>query len=64
MVFFSDILRSVVEVKEVNFDKEFERFLNEVEGVPRMWHSGEQIEWAKGLAKHFFELGLKAQKGE
>ena len=57
-----------LEVKEVDFEKEFKRFLNEVEGVPRMWHSGEQIEWAKDLAKHFLELGMsvsnKAQKGE
>ena len=53
-----------LEVKEVDFEKEFNRFLNEVEGVPRMWHSDEQIEWAKDLAKHFFELGLKAQNKE
>ncbi len=51
------------ETKEVDLDKEFEWFLDEVEGVPRMWHSDEQIEWAKDIAKHFYELGL-AQKGE
>jgi len=51
-----------LEVKEVDLDKEFEWFLDEVEGVPRMWHSDEQIEWAKDIAKHFFELGIKARK--
>ena len=50
--------------KEVDLEKEFESFLDNIEGVPRMWHSDEQIEWAKDIAKHFFELGLMAQKGE
>lgn len=67
LVLVRDLI-DTLEVKEVDFEKEFKRFLNEVEGVPRMWHSGEQIEWAKDLAKHFFELGMsvsnKAQKGE
>lgn len=49
-----------IEVKEVDLDKEFESFLDNIEGVPRMWHSDEQIEWAKDIAQHFFELGLKA----
>ena len=53
-----------LEVKEVDLEKEFESFLDNIEGVPRMWHSDEQIEWAKDIAKHFFELGLKTQKGE
>ena len=53
-----------LEVKEMDLDKEFEQFLDEVEGVPRMWHSDEQIEWAKDIAKHFYELGLKTLKGE
>ena len=53
-----------LETKEVDLDKEFEWFLDEVEGVPRMWHPDEQIEWAKDIAKHFYELGLKTQKGE
>ena len=61
-----DILQYIntLEVKEENLEKEFESFLDNIEGVPRMWHSDEQIEWAKDIAKHFFELGLKAQKGE
>ncbi len=50
-------------MKDVDLEKEFEWFLDEVEDVPRMWHSDEQIEWAKDIAKHFYELGL-AQKGE
>ena len=53
-----------LEVKEVDLEEEVESFLDNIEGVPRMWHSDEQIEWAKDIAKHFFELGLKAQKGE
>ncbi len=57
-------LFDTLEVKEIDLDKEFEDFLDNVEGVPRMWHSDEQIEWAKDIAKHFFELGLKTQKGE
>ena len=59
-----DILQFInaLEVKEVDLEKEFESFLDNIEGVPRMWHSDEQIEWAKDIAKHFFELGLKAQK--
>lgn len=50
--------------KEVCLEKEFESFLDNIEGVPRMWRSDEQIKWAKDIAKHFFELGLKIQKGD
>ena len=50
-----------LEVKEVDLESEFNSFLDNKEGHPRMWHSDEQIEWAKNIAKHFFELGLKAQ---
>ena len=50
------------EQPEVDLEKEFNNFLDSVEGVPRMWHSDEQIEWAKSIAKHFFELGLIARK--
>jgi len=57
-------LLDVIEVKEADLDKEFECFLDKVEGVPHAWHTDEQIEWAKDIAKHFFELGLKLQKGE
>lgn len=53
-----------LEVKEVDLEKEFKNFLDNVEGMPQMWHSDEQIEWTKDIAKYFFELGLKAQKGE
>lgn len=55
-------LFDTLEVKEIDLDKEFNDFLDNVEGVPRMWHSDEQIEWAKDIAKHFFELGLNANK--
>ena len=36
-----------------DLEVEFNRFLDEVEGVPRMWHSEEQIEWAMDVARHF-----------
>lgn len=58
LLYFLDTL----EVKEVDLEKEFETFLDNIEGVPRMWHSDEQIEWAKDIAKHFFELGLNTRK--
>ena len=53
-----------LEVKEVDLKKEFEDYLNNVEGQPRIWHSDEQIEWAKNIACHFYGLGLKARKEE
>jgi len=34
-------------------EKEFNRFLDNVEGTPRMWHSDEQMEWALDIARHF-----------
>ena len=52
------------EQPEVDLEKEFNNFLDNVEGVPRMWHSNEQIEWVKEIAKHFYELGLNARKEE
>jgi len=33
--------------------EEFNRFLNNVEGMPRMWHPDEQLEWGKDIARHF-----------
>ena len=51
-------LVNTLEVKDVDLEKEFESFLDNIEGVPRMWHSDEQIVWAKDIAKHFFKLGL------
>lgn len=57
-------LCDTLEVKEVDLEKDFNDFLDNVEGMPPMWHSDEQIEWGKDIAKHFFELGIKAQKGE
>ena len=55
--YFLDFL-DILEVKEVDLEKELKSFLDNIEGVPRMWHSDEQIEWAKDIAKHFFELGM------
>ena len=36
-----------------DLEVEFNRFLDEMEGVPRMWHSDEQTEWALNIARHF-----------
>ena len=51
---------NTLEVKEVNFDKEYDEYVEEdpvynklVNGIV-----------GKSIAKHFFELGLKAQKRE
>lgn len=53
---------TIVEQPEVDLEKEFNNYIDSVEGVPRMYHSDEQIVWAKSIAKHFFELGLNARK--
>lgn len=37
-----------------DLEEEFNRFLDE-EGVPRMWHSDEQMEWGMDIARHFAE---------
>lgn len=36
-----------------DLEVEFNHFLDEVEGLPRMWHSEEQMEWAMDIARHF-----------
>lgn len=61
-----DLLSSfdTLKVKEVDLEKEFNNFLDSVEGVPRIWHSDEQIGWGKDIAKHFFELGIITKKEE
>lgn len=41
------------ETASEDFEKEFNRFLDDVEGVPRMWHSDEQMEWGMDIARHF-----------
>ena len=51
-------------MKKVDLEKEFKDFLDNIKGMPRMWHSDEQIEWGKDIAKHFFELGLNVKKEE
>lgn len=56
-----DFINSL-EMKEVDLDKEFNNFLDNVEGVPRMWRSPEQIEWGRDIAKYFFELGTKLKQ--
>lgn len=44
------------EQPELDLDKEFNDFLDNVEGMPRMWHSDEQLEWGKDIARHFYSL--------
>lgn len=56
---FLDFVNSL-EVTEVDLEKEFRSFLDDIEGMPRMWHSDEQLEFGLDIAKHFFELGLRA----
>lgn len=46
-----------LEVREVDLEKEFENYMDKYNGV---WVDSDYIRFAK----HFFELGLKAQKGE
>ena len=57
-----------LEVKEVDLEKEIKDYIHALPhaktGVPNgwrlSWHEDKVIE----IAKHFYELGLKAQKGE
>ena len=57
-----------LDVKEVNLD--FQRFVKEMDIVFALPSSEtknteeEPLNWEYAIAKHFFELGLKAQKGE
>lgn len=49
-----DYLQRKLDKKPVgDLDNEFNRFLDDVEGMPRMWHSDEQLEWGKDIARHF-----------
>ena len=50
---------NTLEVKEVDLEKSISDWL--FEGLP---NNEEEIDYIKETAKHFFELGLKAQKGE
>ena len=55
------ILSSIdtLEVKEVNLDKEIESYFKGFGKFPSVG-----IDDCIDIAKHFYELGLKAQKGE
>ena len=61
-----DIVRKIIdiintlEVKEVNLNEEIERFVKSEE----FQKASGTIRVTDLLTKHFFELGLKAQKGE
>lgn len=62
------IRKDALEVKEVDLD--FQRFAKEMDAVFDLPSSEtenteeEPLNWEYAIAKHFFELGLKAQKGE
>ena len=64
--FLRDEFIDTLEVKEVDLEKEIKEIqrkyktIDEYEGYPSHIYSN-GIEW---IAKHFFELGLKTQKGE
>jgi len=68
----SDVLHDLeafidtLETKEVDLEKELESFF--YPHVPWGDYSDHEkediIEWSLKIAKHFFELGLNAQKGE
>ena len=60
------LVKEELEVKEVDLDKEIEEH---VIGMPmsEFTNDGEvedYLDWARKEFRHFFELGLKAQKGE
>ena len=57
--FFRDEFINTLEVKEVDLDKEVTEYLNNFENA----NIGHRLSLRR-CAKHFFELGLKAQKGE
>lgn len=50
---------NTLEVKEVDLEKELDRYTNSAEYVYNETRDSYFL-----VAKHFFELGLKAQKGE
>ena len=53
---------NVIEVKEVNLDREIRRYRMR---NPIIQHKEESLyDYMTNVAKHFFELGLKAQKGK
>ena len=57
-----------LEVREVDLD--FQRFAKEMDAIFALPSSEtknteeEPLNWEYAIAKHFFELGIKAQKGE
>ena len=59
--FFRDEFINTLEVKEVDLEKEYEEF---VVDDPILGNFITNDTMGMMVAKHFFELGLKAQKGE
>lgn len=51
------------EDERIDLEKEINKFLDDT-GAPYYWANGdEQMEWMKIVAKYFYELGAKSQKG-
>lgn len=56
------IALDILEVKEVDLDREIRRYRMR---NPIIQHKEESLyDYMANVAKHFYELGLKAQKGE
>ena len=64
---FLEIL-DTIEVKEVDLDEKIKDYIYAIPhaktGIPNGWRLSWHEENVIEIAKHFFELGLKAQKGE
>ena len=61
---FSQVKQALdsIEVKEVDLDREIRRYRMR---NPIIQHKEESLyDYMTNVAKHFFELGIKAQKGE
>ena len=66
--FFRDEFINTIEVKEVDLEDvaavEWDDYVRKIDGEPNTAYMLLERENYIALAKHFFELGLKAQKGE
>lgn len=55
---------NTIEVKEVDLEKEIGRWMDKLDDKYCIFVDDYSIQDIKSTARHFFELGLKAQKGE
>lgn len=67
---YNDILSflDTLEVKEVDLEKKIENYIYTLPysktGIPGGWKHSWPREYVEKIAEHFFELGLKIQKGD